>query len=344
MWCRTVFRPFSSRALNRGAPSTSSNSLRGLPAIGVLIAPYPIMLSVPAIPATTVNVPSFNFNLGVVSDLFRPVTLVPVLIIAILFGFLGAGHIVTGPDFLKLLLAGGLLVVANGLSNICNGLGDWIEDSVHPTKQDRPTVSGIIDPTVLMSVVVIGWGAAVFLSVLFLPITFTLIYIVILGFAWMYSYPPRVKARFPLNRRAISTPRGALGIAAAWVVFGSFWSHDLWAILAVTVPYVLFANEARNISDMDSDRIAGVRTIATIWGESDCREVAAVGFLIPALIVFTAFPTYLIHDPWLILTAPLAAIGVYAALHWDGVRVWKLFYLGFALISVLFFLPLVFAG
>ncbi len=267
-------------------------------------------------------------------------TLAPVLIIAMLFGFLGAGHIVTGTNFLRLLLAGSLLVVANGLSNICNGLGDWVEDSVHPTKQDRPTVSGVIDPTMLMSIVVIGWGAAVFVSVLFLPIAFTLIYIVILGFAWTYSYPPRLKARFPLNMLAISTPRGGLGIAAAWVVFGSYWSPHLWAILAMTVPYVLLANEARNISDMESDRTAGVRTIATIWGESDSREVTAVGFLVPALIVFTAFPTYLISDPWLALTAPLAAVGVYGALHWDGVKVWKLFYLGFALLSVLFFVPL----
>jgi 4-hydroxybenzoate polyprenyltransferase len=295
----------------------------------------------PATPTATIDAPTFDLHFSVISDLFRPVTLVPVLIIAVLFGFLGAGHIVTGPNFWHLLLAGGLLVVANGLSNVANGLGDWVEDSVHPTKQDRPTVSGVIDPTVLMSVVVIGWGAAVFVSVLFLPIAFTLIYIVILGFAWAYSYPPRLKARFPLNMLAISTPRGALGIAAAWVVLGSFWAPELWGVLAVTVPFVLFGNEARNISDMESDRVAGVRTIATIWGESESRDITALGFIAPSIVVTTAYPDYLIHDPWLVMTIPLAIIGAYGALHWDGVKVWKLFYLGFALISVLFFLPLV---
>ncbi|MGI0068255.1 MAG: UbiA family prenyltransferase, partial [Thermoplasmata archaeon] len=122
-----------------------------------------------------------------VRDLLRPVTLLPVLVIALFFGFLGAGRIVGGGDFLRLLLAGGLLVVANGLSNIVNGLGDWIEDSIHPTKQDRPTVNGTVDPAVLMSVAVVGFGAAILVSVLWLPPVFTVLYIVVLGFAWTYS-------------------------------------------------------------------------------------------------------------------------------------------------------------
>ena len=151
------------------------------------------------------------------------------------------------------MLAGGLLVVANGLSNLINGLGDWVEDSVHPVKQDRPTVSGAVDPVRILSVAVIGWGAAILVSVLFLPPIFTVLYIVILGFAWMYSYPPRLKARFPANMLAISTPRGALGIAAAWCVLGFFWDPHLWLVLAITVPYVLLANESRNIADREAD-------------------------------------------------------------------------------------------
>ena len=202
-------------------------------------------------------------------------------------------------------------------------------------------MSGAIDPVRILSVAVIGWGAAVLVSVLLLPPTFTVLYIVVLGFAWMYSYPPRLKARFPMNMLAISTPRGALGIAAAWSVLGSISDPHLWLVLVVTVPFVLFANESRNIADREADAYAGVRTIATVYGEEASRDVTALGFVVPAAIVFTAYPLYLLPDPWLALTVPLAVVGVYAALKWEGTRVWRLFYAGFGLIAVAFFLPLV---
>lgn len=294
-------------------------------------------------PATLDNVvdtPGLHLHRPVVMDLLRPVTLIPVLLIAVFFGFLGAGRVVGGVDLLRIIVAGGLLVVANGLSNLVNGLGDWVEDSVHPVKQDRPTVSGAVDPVRILSVAVIGWGAAILVSVLLLPTVFTVLYVVILGFAWMYSYPPRLKARFPANMLAISTPRGALGIAAAWCVLGSFWSPHLWLVLAVTVPYVLFANESRNIADIEADTYAGVKTIATIYGERASRDTTALGFVVPLLIVAAAYPEYLVPDPWLLLTVPLAAVGSYGALRWRGPRVWQLFYAGFGLLAIAFFLPL----
>jgi 4-hydroxybenzoate polyprenyltransferase len=301
-----------------------------------MVAPVPAAVEAPVVFAVQPGL-----RLAALRDLLRPVTLAPVLVIALLFGLMGAGRIVAGYDLARLVLAGGLLVVANGLSNVVNGLGDWVEDSVHPTKQDRPTVNGAFDPAGLLSVAVLGWGAAVLVSVLFLPPAFTVLYIVVLGFAYVYSFPPRLKARFPANMLCISTPRGALGIAAAWCVLGSFWDPPLWLVLAVTVPYVLLANESRNIADADADRYAGVRTIATIWGEGTSRLVTAAGFLAPALVVLAGARTYLGADPWLVATVPLAAAGGYAALRWDGVRVWRLFYVGFALVAVLFFLPLV---
>ena len=299
-------------------------------------------VSVPAtVEATPDLLPAPALRLAAVRELLRPVTLLPVVAIAVFFGFLGAGRVVGGVDLLRLLLAGSLLVVANGLSNVVNGLGDWVEDSVHPVKQDRPTVNGAFDPSALLSVALFGWGAAVVLSVLFLPPIFTVLYLVILAFAYGYSFPPRLKARFPLNMLAIATPRGALGIAAAWVVFGSFWDPRLWLVLAVTVPYVLLANESRNIADREADAYAGVQTVATIWGERASRTVTAVGFLVPAAVALAAWPFYVARDPWLLLTLPLAGAGAVAALRWDGTRVWRLFYVGFGLIAVLFFLPLV---
>jgi 4-hydroxybenzoate polyprenyltransferase len=275
-----------------------------------------------------------------VLDLLRPVTLFPVLVIALLFGMLGAGRVVWGLSFLDLLLAGGLLVVANGLSNIINGLGDWVEDSVHPTKQERPTVSGALDPSVLLSAAIIGWGAALLLSVVFLPRTFSVLYIAILGFAWVYSYPPRLKSRFPMNMLCIATPRGALGIAAAWSVFGSILDPRLWVVLAVTVPYVLLANESRNIEDREADAFAGVQTVATIYGERAARVVTWAGFVAPLLVVL-GLGLYR-ADPWLLVVAlPLVIVTATRGWsRWNGKRLWYLFYGGLGLIGVLFFLTL----
>lgn len=269
--------------------------------------------------------------------LLRPVTLVPVLLIALLFGLMGAGGWPGPAPFLRLIVAGGLLTALNGISNIWNQLGDWKEDSVHPSKSSRPLVSGMIDPLVAMSVAVLVLLASVALAVVLLPILFVLLYLAVAFFAWTYSYWPRMKARFPLNMLWIGTPRGALGIAAAWVVFGSILDPRLWIILLITVPFVALGNESRNIADREADAYAGVSTVATRWGEMRSREVSGVGMAWPAIMAVTllAFsPNY-----WLFLWILPAAIGIWAAGRWPGERLWLLWYALYGLLCLLLTLP-----
>ena len=268
-----------------------------------------------------------------VRALTRPVTLVPVFIIAAMFGIVGAHAVGQAPDWPRILLAGGLLVVANGASNMINELGDQVEDSASPTKSARPVVSGAVDPMVILSVVIVSWLLALMAAVLFLPRIFTLIYASIVIFALLYSYPPRLKKRFPANYIGIATPRGGLGIAAAFVVQGTFFSPVLWTVMAITVPFVLFANETRNIDDRMADLYADVRTVSVIWGEKAGRWFSLVGFVIPPVLAI-AFGLYR-RFPWVLLLIPFTAFIAYNIFRWKGTKLWVAYYGYFAFLAVI---------
>jgi len=273
----------------------------------------------------------------VLLDLVRPATLGPVLVIALVVGIMGAGGWPGDGGFLRLLLAGALMVVANGGSNVVNQLGDMVEDSVHPTKQDRPVVAGLLSPLNLLSATLAMWGLALLVAILLLPAAFAALYLLVLGFAFSYSYPPRLKQSFPLGYLAIATPRGGLGIAAMWSVFGSLSDPRLLPMLAVTVPLVLLGNVSKDITDADADRYAGVQTVATLWGENACRAVVAAGFVLPSLTVYLG--RLYASDVWLVLVAPLSVLGVVSAALLDGRRLWLVFYLVYSLVVLLFGLP-----
>lgn len=271
--------------------------------------------------------------LRIVRELTRPVTLVPVFVISVMFGLVGAHTAGQSPDWYRIVLAACLLVVANAASNMINEIGDQVEDSVNPSKADRPVVSGVVHPMNVLSVAIVSWLVAMIIGALAISSMFASVYGTILLFAFLYTYPPRLKKRFPFNYAAIATPRGGLGIAAAFIVQGTPFSPVLWSILAVTVPFVLFANETRNIDDVEGDTYAGVQTISVVWGEKAGRIVSFIGFALPPVII-AALGLYPSH--WLLFLSlippALAAVGIR---RWSGKRLWMLFYGSFAFLAIL---------
>lgn len=268
-----------------------------------------------------------------VRALIRPVTLFPVFIIAAMFGILGAHVSGQLPDWPRILLAGGLLVIANGASNMINELGDQVEDSASPTKSARPVVSGAVDPMLILSVVLVSWLLSLMAAVVFLPLYFSAIYIVIILFALLYSYPPRLKKRFPWNYAGIATPRGGLGIAAAFVVQGPFLSPVLWTVLAITVPFVLFANETRNIDDRSADLYANVHTVSVLWGEKAGRWFSLIGFAIPPVLA-VAFGLYR-RFPWVLLLIIPTLFVSFNIFRWPGKKLWVAYYGYYAFLAVI---------
>lgn len=270
-------------------------------------------------------------------DLARPVTLVPIAAIAVVFGILPIGRVPSLDQFLHLLLAGGMMVVANFCSNLLNQFDP--EDLYHPDKQDRPVAAGVVDPGHVLTVAMMGWGAGLALSVVFLPTTFVLVLLAVMCFAWLYSAPPHLKRYWPLSMAMIAVPRGGLGILAMWSIYGSVWDVHLWQILVVTVGLTFLGNSAKDIDDAAADAAVGTSTVATLWGDDVCRDVAALGFIWPVLMV--ALLGLYATNPYLWVTVLFAAVGIYGSRKWSGGKLWRAWYGVYAAIAVLFLLPLV---
>jgi 4-hydroxybenzoate polyprenyltransferase len=277
---------------------------------------------------------------GGLSGLVRPVALVPVGIVALLVGFLGAGGIPPWPGVLRLLLFAGVLVGVSLGADTLNQVGDLHQDVLNwQNKKDaRPLPSGDVSPINALSTVVTGWFVALVASALFLPAVTTVMLLLVVVASWGYSMPPvRAKDRFPLNLLYLSAPRGAFGIAAAWTVYGSIWDPRLLDLVVVLVPFILLAQSSKDIGDREADMLAGTQTVATLWGDSAARGVTMVGLWWPVLAV--GFLGMWRWDPWLLLLAVPGAIGLWGCPRWPAQRVWALFYATLGLVAVLAALP-----
>lgn len=281
---------------------------------------------------------------GLAWRLFRPITLGPLLILAFGFGWMGLRSTgVTGlsiSEFLILVLSAGLLTVSNGASNICDQVGGIEEDALHPKKRFRPIASGHLDPQTMLFVAMIIWLSALIVSIALLPSTFSILYAAIIVFALAYSMPPkfRLKRYFFVSNLVISTPRGALGIAAAWSVYGSVHSPELWSIVTVTAPFVFLANSSKDIDDVEADASVGIRNFATVWGPRAARLIAWMGFLWPLVPVFGL--SMWEWDRFLLLAPVVPVLGTVAYFRFSGEAMWKTFYGCYAILGILFALSL----
>jgi 4-hydroxybenzoate polyprenyltransferase len=272
------------------------------------------------------------------AGLIRPVALIPVAIVGVLYAIIGHGGVPAWPGSLRLLFIGALLAATSLGADAANQIGDIDADTVNPRTEMRPFAKGDLSLLDGLSYTLIGWGLVLILALLVLPVVSVLLILVVMGWAWCYSFPPRLKDKLGWNSIAIATPRGAIGIAAAFTAGGgSFFSPLLWEVLAVTVVFVLAGNEVRNLQDLEYDRASGSSTFSVVLGERAGRLLTLVGFLSPLPIVLGLGLEH--ATPWLWLTALYPVVGLYGYWKLDGKRWWTVYYLLFALIGVLFALP-----
>lgn len=283
---------------------------------------------------------------GPIWGLFRPITLAPLVVLASSFGWLGLYNS-TGSaginlsEFLTIVLGAVLLTIANGASNIINQVGDVDEDRLHPTKRFRPIASGALDPNTMFFVSLMIWLVALLIAIVFLSLEFDVAYVLIIIFALMYSAPPkyRMKKYLGAGNLVIATPRGAIGIAAAWTLYGSVLAPELWAILLVTTIFVFLANSSKDIDDMGTDVMVGIRNFATVYGPQNARRIALAGFIWPVVPVFALGMWH--WDVFLLLVPIIAVIGVYGYYRLTGAQYWVAFYSSYAILGLLFGLSLV---
>ena len=270
--------------------------------------------------------------------LVRPVAVVPVFVVALMMSLIAAGAHPGAAAFARGILAAAILSAVTVVGDTLNQVSDVAEDAVHPTKQDRVVPGGEVSPFRTTAYCVLAWLVAVVIGLLLLTPTFVFLLVLVLIFVWLYTFG-RWKERLGLNQLALSTPRGALGFAAAWSVNGPIIAHGLWVVLAVTVPYVLMANEVRNLGDdREADLSAGVQNITTVWGEGAGRAVTLAGLLWPVLPLLSLGLYRSNPGAWLLAVPGIAGIVGYR--RWPPFRLWAVFYAGLGLIPVVFALGL----
>lgn len=237
-------------------------------------------------------------------QLFRPGTLLAPVLGGLGFTWYGAYRYGKFPELWVLFLVPFLLACLNGVSNLWNQVFDIGIDRInHP---DRPLPSGKADPYTTMVL-----GGAVALGSLGLSTElghpgFTYVMLGILVAAWAYSAPPmRLKRHLWLAPLAIATPRGALGLTAAYLVYGHVDLHIAGIALAVAL-FVYWGNLTKDIPDVAGDKAGGMRTFAVLYGEKTCATLALAGMglgtsllavlghygALLALLHFLAWPLY----------------------------------------------------
>lgn len=183
-------------------------------------------------------------------------------------------------------IASSMFVLAgcNLASNIGNQISDTVEDAIsHP---NRPIVSGAVDRESAIGVMGIAYGIALVLGFT-ISYTYGLLVALILLCAWLYSFQPfRLKKILHLNQIAIASPRGGLGVLAAWSVIASpLDPFILFFALAVAV-FVFGANSTKDFSDAEGDKKAGVRNWVTIYGEKQTCYLITVFSWLSVIILF----------------------------------------------------------
>jgi len=274
--------------------------------------------------------------------LLRPGTLIAPLCGGLLFGLMGIK--LSGQPFsLQVIslgfLNGFLLACANGISNIMNQIHDREIDQLMPHKRNRPIPSGAINIDEALSTVAVLMIITLGLAWFFFPPFYGAILSLIIVFTWTYNSPPlRLRNRLFWSNLAIATPRGALGVVAAYSAFANpIDSRILIPGLAFTI-YVFGANTFKDYEDFEVDKKMGVRNFCTVYGKEKASKIVLPFLYIPFLI-FVLSGKYLV-----LLTLPISITTTVILrktpdLKGRGVLMWKLFYLEFALMMLLYALP-----
>ena len=274
--------------------------------------------------------------------LLRPGTLLPPLCAGLLYGLMGmkvSGLSLTLDVLFLGCLSGFVLTCANGLSNICNQIHDRELDRLLPHKRSRPIPSGQVSVDEALSIVVVMMIVTLGLAWFFFPPFYGIILSVILVFTWMYNSPPlRLRARLFWSNLAIATPRGALGLIAAYSAFANPLDMRILIPALAFGVYVFGANTFKDYEDCEVDKKMSIRNFCTVYGKEKASMIVLPFLFVPFFIfVLNEHYIVLLALPLSLLMAVVLAQNLSLERH--GVLMWKLFYLEFGLLMFLYALP-----
>lgn len=229
--------------------------------------------------------------------LFRPATLISPAVGALLFQSLAihdSGITVSEWVVIKAMAGIIILAMANAAGNIINHVVDAGDtDQYHPTKRNRAIASGKIDKLTAISLTVYIFGVSMFSTFIIFGTLSGILVSIILFFSWAYSAPPRFKKRFIMSNLSIGTPRGFLGVVAAY----SFFNYPTLPVLAfglILGVFVFGVNTTKDIGDYDADKRAGIRNFVTVLGVRNAIVFIITPFL---YIPYIAWGVFYLMDP-----------------------------------------------
>lgn len=287
-------------------------------------------------------------------ELFRPYTLVAPVIGAIFFGLLGlkdsSGLENIGREWWKILLSAFILSTGNAGGNIFNAIADIeVDRSQGPPKSLRPLPSGRLSVENGLSFGVLVWGLGLTLAFTLINITYALILAVIFFFAFIYAFPPRLKRRLFWGNLSIATPRGGLGLVAAYSAFGNPFDPKILIAGIIFGAFVFGANITKDFPDEAGDRLHGIRNFVTVYGRNEAAHLVVPFLFVPYVTIgFSILIGILPYMSAIVLILlPLTFFLMWVILKIPDAKgptennlAWALFYIHFAALMIFYTVPL----
>jgi 4-hydroxybenzoate polyprenyltransferase len=171
-----------------------------------------------------------------------------------------------------------------------NDVVDMDADKNNTSKQDRPLSSGLVSRGDAMKLVYIA--SIIGLSISFLnnlpSFLFSLLYFVLF---WLYSYPKiHLKKRFLVKEFVISCGILLIGLSVCYAILGVF-SPMVFVGFSMFSIFAFFSMPTGfDSTDVEADKLQGVKTIASIMNLKRRLQLAITGMLI--IMTITPF-TYI---------------------------------------------------
>lgn len=285
-------------------------------------------------------------------QLSRPFTMVPPILGGLCGGLMGyfsvfGGLSMSAEAFYRLVYAIVTLIFLQFGSNVLNQAMEVDLDRVN--KPYRPIPSGLVSREegmwLAMMFFVFSLARAYVVNEVFATVVASIVVLTL-----FYSCPPLyLKKRLWLGYLDLGLTRGFLGFLSTWVIFGPVNTVSLSLSLVMGV-YVFGANVTKDFSDVEGDRMFGVRTAPVAYGVKRACYIAAPFFvapfaLIPLLVSFNLIPSCFnfvnLLSPLGVYSAYVMVRNPYKVTLTENTLAWTLFYVQFALLFVFFFLSYV---
>lgn len=291
-------------------------------------------------------------------QLLRPLTMTAPLLGGLLGGLMGYRAsfdqipiLFDREAWLPIIFATVNLLMIQGGNNILNQAAEADLDAI--SKPYRPIPRGLATRDEGFALAMILYVVASFRSTLINEM-FGLLSLSLIVLTVTYSMKPLyLKARLWWGNLNLAVARGALGILAAYSVYGDPFTPLPLSMALILAVFVFGANSTKDRSDMIGDIKFGIVTLYTKYGVRTAGRIISPFFVTPFILTPAFVGLGWLHPEtmWILTLLPLAIYGIHQALVsetrlpllTENVREWVVFYAMLAGMFIIFTLSYILA-